>query len=56
MDIRDLKEEILNTTVDTIRSYSKLFKEIAQQAIIFTVGNEEKISEYDKILAVKKLV
>ena len=54
--LEKLKEEILDTTIQTVRSYSKLFKEIAQQAIIFTVGNEEKIAEYDKITSIKKLV
>ena len=54
--LEKLKEEILSTTVETIRSHSKLFKEIAQQGTIFTVGNEEKISEYDKFITVKKLV
>lgn len=54
--LEKLKSEILNTTVETVKSYSKLFKKIAQLAIIFTVGNEEKINEYDRLVSVRKLV
>ena len=54
--LETLKEEILNTTVETVRSYASVFRKIAQQGIVFTVGNEEKIAEYNKITGIKKLV
>ena len=54
--LEKLKEEILNTTIDTIKSYSDLFKKMAQQSIVFTVGNEDKINEYGHFTSVRKLV
>ena len=54
--LENLKKEILNTTVETVKSYASLFKKIAQLSILCTVGNEDKISEYDRLEIVKKLV
>ena len=54
--LEKLKEEILQTKISTIKSYAPLFKKIAQLSILFTVGNEEKIKEYSRIIDVKKLV
>lgn len=51
-----LKKEILETTVETVKSYASLFKKIAQLSNLCTVGNEEKISEYSRLENVKKLV
>ena len=51
-----LKEEILNTTISKINSYSSLFKKIAQLSRFYSVGNEEKINEYKKITQTEKLV
>lgn len=54
--LEKLKEEILNTTVDKIKSYADLFKKMAKQSIIFTVGNEEKITEFNQFSVIRKLV
>ena len=54
--LEKLKKEILETTVETIKSYAQLFKKIAQLSILCTVGNEEKICEYDRLENVKKLI
>ena len=54
--LEKLKEEILITNIETVRSYSELFKKIAQQGIIFTIGNEEKINEFSQLTSIKKLV
>ena len=51
-----LKKEILETRIDDIKSYSSLFKKIAQLSILCTVGNEEKINEYSRLENIKKLV
>ena len=51
-----LKKEILETSIDDIKSYSSLFKKIAQLSILCTVGNEEKINEYSRLENIKKLV
>ncbi len=54
--LEKLKEEILNTDISVVKSYSSLFEKITQLSILFTVGNEEKISECERIKEVKKLV
>lgn len=54
--LEKLKEEILATDICQVRSYARLFKKIAQLSVLFTVGNEEKISEYDMLANVKKLI
>lgn len=54
--LETLKEEILNTTVEKVRSYADLFKKIAQLSHLFTVGNEEKMEECKHITNTKKLV
>ena len=54
--LEKLKKEILETTIDNVKSYAPLFKKIAQLSILCTIGNEEKISEYDRLENVKKLV
>ena len=54
--LEKLKKEILETSVEDIKAYASLFKKIAQLSILCTVGNEEKISEYDRLENVKKLV
>ena len=54
--LEKLKKEILETKVETIRSYASLFKKIAQLSNLCTVGNEEKINEYSRLENVKKLV
>lgn len=54
--LEKVKSEILNTSVDTIKSYAPVFKKIAQLSHLFTVGNEEKINQYSRINNVKKLV
>ena len=50
-----LLEEILNTTVEDVKSYSKLFKLIGQLAKEFSVGNEEMISKYPRLEKTSKL-
>ena len=54
--LEKVKSEILSTDINTVKSYASLFRKIAQQSILFTVGNENKIREFDKIKVVKKLV
>ena len=51
-----LKEEILSTTIEKIKSYSSLFKKIAQLSRFYSVGNEEKINEFTKITKAEKLI
>ena len=49
---KSMKEEMIKTTLAEVKSYAKLFKELAQMASSFTIGNEAKIKEfndYDKI-------
>ena len=53
--LEKLKTEILNTDINAIKSYASLFKKIAQLAILYTVGNEEKIREYDRLTHVEKI-
>ena len=53
--LENLKAEILNTNVTTINSYAPLFKKIAQLSTLYTVGNEEKINEYNQLTEVKKI-
>ena len=53
--LEKLKEEILNTDIKTIRSYAPLFKKIAQLAILYTVGNEEKMNEYNRLVHIEKI-
>ena len=50
-----LLEEILNTTVEDVKSYSKLFKLVGQLAKEFSVGNEEMISKYPRLEKTIKL-
>ena len=54
--LEKVKSEILSTDINTVKSYASLFRKIAQQSILFTVGNENKIREFDEIKVVKKLV
>jgi len=50
-----IKEEILSTTIEDVRAYAKLFKKVAQLAKVFTIGNETKIYEYNRLENIKKL-
>jgi Zn-dependent M16 (insulinase) family peptidase len=54
--LEKVKSEILSTDINTVKSYASLFRKIAQQSILFTVGNENKIREFDEIKVVKKLI
>ena len=54
--LEKLKQEILTTTIDDVKSYSTLFKKIAQLSVLFTVGNENMIDECKCILNSKKLI
>ncbi len=39
-------EELINTTVDDIRKFSKLFEKLEEVGRRFSIGNEDKINEY----------
>ena len=50
-----LIEEILNTTIEDVKGYSKLFKKVSQLAKEYSVGNEEAITKYPRLEKVSKL-
>lgn len=50
-----IKKEILNTTLEDVKGYAKVFRQLAQLGKIFTVGNETKIKEYNRLADIKKL-
>lgn len=54
--LEKLSKEILKTTVSDVKTYSSLFKKIAQLSHLFTVGNEEKINECSRFTNVRKLI
>ena len=46
-----IKQQVLNTTAKDIKELAKLFEVINEKASSYTIGNEEKVKEYnfDKI-------
>ncbi len=45
---RQKKKEILTTTLDDLRSFSDLFKKVAKNSAKYTIGNENRINEYNE--------
>lgn len=43
---KKIKQEMLDTTLDDVKGYAKLFKKLSQMGNIFSVGNETKIKEF----------
>lgn len=49
------KKEMLSTTIIDLKGFSDLFKKLAQIGRCYTIGNEEKINEYNGFKKIEKL-
>ena len=50
-----IKKEAIETTLEDIKGYSKLFKKIAQLSNVYTIGNETAINQYSRLEKINKL-
>ena len=49
------KEQMLQATIDDLKKYANLFREFAEKAVCYTIGNEQKITEYSEFDKVENL-